>query len=439
MYVLCFNIMFRIVTVILICFSVISVGANPLVKNDVREDSLPFFQRFSFHTNALDWLLATPGVGVELDLSGTPRIRYSVLLQGKYNWNTRHTVSPRFVYNIGAVKVEARKYWRTGGKWEGHRFRPFSRYEQMDSLRPSFSVARDTTVSLPRWGVAMLRRNVISGRTFESPRTYRAYYVGVYAGYEKFTYAFGRKGYQGDSYNFGFSGGWSTPLYFFKGGHSLDLDLGMSVGAKMLAYDKFGYEEETGCYVAGQTKGRHFLPYPMVQEISLGLVFRLRSIKHKVQGGAELYELWEDSVYIPRRFKRERKRARNWELRDSTFKAHELERSMERKKRDSLREDRLRADSMEYVLKGLKAEQARIEEARNDSLELQEAEAGIEAKKAQKAARKKEKDEAKALKKKRKEEERQKARLEKQMKKKAEREQKEKEDKEKAKGKEDEE
>ena len=81
-----------------------------------------------------------------------------------------------------------------------------------------------------------------------NPRVWRAYYVGVYAGYEKYTISLGRKGKQGDSYNFGFTGGWSVPLYPFKDGRSVDLDLGLAVGAKMTAYDKFGYDEEYGCY-----------------------------------------------------------------------------------------------------------------------------------------------------------------------------------------------
>ena len=360
----------------------------------------------------------TPNAGVEFDLGRTSRTHYSILLKGRYNWNTHHTVQPRWIYNVGSVRLEARKYWRTGGKWEGHRFRPYSRYTVQDSLKDAFSMGRDTTVSWPRWGFAMLRRNVISGRTYSNPRTYRAYYVGVYADYEKFTYGFGRKGYQGDSYNFGFSGGWSIPLYYLKGGHSIDLDLGVSVGAKMMAYDKFGYEEETGCYVHEQTKSRHFLPYPMVQEISLGLVFRLNSIKHKVQGGADRYEVWNDSV-IARRNRREKKRARNWELRDSTFKAVAAERALEKQKRDSLRNDRIMADSLEQALKSLKAEQRRAEKLREDSLEKVKAGAEEDAK----AARKKAKAEAKALKKKRKEEEREKARQAKEAKEKKEDEQ----------------
>ena len=120
--------MLRIVIILLLWCPAISLFAMPSrTYGDGDVDTLSFGQRFSFHTNALDWLLTTPNVGVEFDLGRTSRTHYSILLKGRYNWNTHHTTPPRWIYNIGAVSVEARKYWRTGGKWEGHRFRPFSR------------------------------------------------------------------------------------------------------------------------------------------------------------------------------------------------------------------------------------------------------------------------------------------------------------------------
>lgn len=207
-------------------------------------------------TNAVDWVVATPNLGVEFDLAGNEKTRFSILMNGKYNWNTHHSIQPRIVYNVAAGNVEFRKYWRTGGSIRG----AMERYTKEN---------RDTTISLPLWGFRRFRRNVLSGRTFMNPRVWRAYYVGVYAGYEKYTISLGRKGKQGDSYNFGFTGGWSVPLYPFKDGRSVDLDLGLAVGAKMTAYDKFGYDEEYGCYTYQGSKGRHIVPFPVVQDLSL--------------------------------------------------------------------------------------------------------------------------------------------------------------------------
>ena len=70
-------------------------------------------------TNAVDWIVATPNLGVEFDLAGNEKTRFSILMNGKYNWNTHHSIQPRIVYNVAAGSVEARKYWRTGGSIRG--------------------------------------------------------------------------------------------------------------------------------------------------------------------------------------------------------------------------------------------------------------------------------------------------------------------------------
>lgn len=301
------------------------------------EDSLGFFKRLSFSTNAIDWMLATPGLAVELDMSGSTQTRYSILLNGKYNWNTSHSVSPRLVYNMASFSVEGRKYWRTGGVMRN----PETRYTREN---------RDTTISLPRWGFQRFRRNVLSGRTFTDPRTWRAYYIGIYVGYEKFTFSTGGEGKQGDSFNFGLSGGWSMPLYPFRNGRSLDLDLGFSLGTKYVAYDSFKYNEEFGCYVYSGPEKRHFVPYPVLQEIRLAFVFRFRSIGRKVKGGAERYQTWRLKQQTLRA-ERERIRGRNWEMRDSMLKVRHQEKVYEQEHKDSLRRVQILNDSLESLTK----------------------------------------------------------------------------------------
>lgn len=301
--------------------------------------SLPFMKRFSIRTNAVDWMMVTPNLGLELDLSGTPKTHYSVLVNGKWNWNTSHTVAPRFIYNVAAGTVEARKYWRTGGKWAGHALQPFSfkTSEELYEKEISGKVGRDTTVSLPRWAFQVFRRNVLSGRTFREARTWRAYYAGVYAGYEKYTIAFGRKGKQGDSYNFGFTGGWSVPLYFFRDGRSVDLDLGLALGAKMTQYDEFSYEEETGCYAYEGTRSRHIVPYPVIQDLHVSLIFRFRSIGKKVKGGFERYEKWYNEVYEKKKYIRDTTRNSNW------YKAYGARMAkLKEQERDSLHNDSIK-------------------------------------------------------------------------------------------------
>lgn len=367
----------RIGIVLASLFLSFEVSAQAL--DAAKDDTLSFFKRFSFHTNVVDWVLQTPNIGLEFNFSGSPTSRFSILVDGKYNWNTYHSVQPRIVYNIAAVRVEARKYWRTGSGI--YKFKKFSRFTDKDSIKtkldngkdsiipkkPKGYEGKDTTVSAPRWFIKRIRRNVFSGRTFRNARMYRAYYGGLYAGYEKYTYSLGRSGIQGDSYNFGISGGYSIPLYFFRNGHSLDLDLGLALGMKMMEYDKFDYEEETGCYAYTETKGRHFLPYPVLQDIRVGFVFRFRSIKDRVQGGAERYKLWEDSVYEVRLAKRRKKMEYNRDMRDSIYRVREALRQREIKKRDSLRLDRQMQDSIEDAQREMRRNERKKKKAAEKS------------------------------------------------------------------------
>lgn len=266
----------RLLALFILMLSISNLLASE--KNDTIDDK-SFIRRFSIHTNALNWFLTVPNIGVEYDFLNSSENRFSVLLQGMYNWNTSHTVKPRYVLNVSNVSLEFRKYWRTGGTARG----AFSKYE-----------TRDTTISRMRWFFKKFRRNVLSGRTLSNPRTWRAYYIGLYAGYDQYSLACFGKGIQGKGINLGISGGWSIPLYILKNGHSLDLDLGLTVGAKATRYDRYHYIDETGCYEYTGTEAFHVTPYPVIHQIRIGLAYRFRSISRKVQGGPERYDKWDN-------------------------------------------------------------------------------------------------------------------------------------------------
>lgn len=324
------------------CCLPLSLLAQNQLQSKEKNDTIPFMKRWSIFTNTVDWVLATPNLGVEMDLSGSPETHYSILLNGKYNWNTYHSIQPRLVYNVAAGQIEFRKYWRTGGAHGT----PEKRY-----------TSPDTTIAYPLWLFRRFRRNVLSGRTYTNPRTWRAYYLGIYAGYEKYTINLGHEGKQGDSYNFGLTGGWSIPLYPFKNGRSVDLDLGLAIGAKLTAYDKFGYDEEFGCYTFQGRKERHFVPYPVIQDIHLSFVFRFRTIGKKVQGGDLRYQKW-DEMQEEKLQKRTEILQRNWAIRDSMYKVRQAADKAEEFTRDSLRKAKAFNDSIMQ----LKKEQAKEKE-----------------------------------------------------------------------------
>ena len=312
-----------------VCFLMIS--GCILAQAPAKGDSLSWKNRVSFHTNVVEWVMTTPNATVEWDLSPHTSNRFSVLLGGYYNWNTSHSINPRVVYNVGGVMVEGRKYWRTS---DAEKKLGGSREEDESWFQWKFGKAnRDTTLSWPVSVFRKIRRNTLSGQTMRNPRTWRAYYIGAYAGWEKFTWCLGRDGRQGDSYNAGLTAGWSIPLYGFKRGF-LDLDLGCAVGLRISEYDTFRYIEDGSCYSYTGHKARHVVPYPVIQDLRVSLVYRFRSIREKVQGGRERYKRKieiQDSLTVVRRQTQEREDIRRETMRDSIAAAKAIQ-----EKKDSL-------------------------------------------------------------------------------------------------------
>ena len=343
----------RIVLYMMLCCSFVaeSLYSQKISSGDKKADMLPIWERFSFHTNVVDWAILTPNLGVEWELSGSSENRFSILLNGKYNWNTKNTVNPRTVYNLSGISVEGRRYWRTSG-----------------SARKIEK--RDTTLSIASGIFMKMRRNLFSGRVCESPRDWRAYYLGLYLSMDNYTIAFGKEGKQGQSYNIGVSSGWSIPLYPLKNGHCLDLDLGCTLVAKFTEYNKFRYKEDDGCYVYAGTRKAHFVPFPVVQNIHVSLVYRFRSISTKVKGGEIRYEEWEKRQ--AEKQKRRRDRIDSLFLKQDSIQRILLERKeLKRKKqeieqmqKDSIRQIKLIQDSLAFL------EKKELKRLKKDSLKF---------------------------------------------------------------------
>lgn len=253
------------------------------VKDTGDSIRAPFFRMLSLHTNAVDWFLATPNATLEIDLSPYHRTRYSVLLTGKVNPATRsHTINPRWVYNVTSIKGEFRRYWRTGSietAWD------------LENVRLD-SVERDTTLwgPLSRW--SYFRRKYLSGHYKKHPRPWRAYYLGFYGAYNKFSLSIEGKGKQGSAMSLGLSAGWSIPLYKHLDGSGWDLDIGASAGVMMPKYDEYEYNRESGCYAF--TKKVDGKPTLMPQELRISLAYRFRSIDSKAMYGSKRFALREE-------------------------------------------------------------------------------------------------------------------------------------------------
>ncbi len=284
-----------------------------------------FGKRFSLHANTFEWALTVPNIGVEFDLDETKMNNRSVLLFGKYNPNTKHDIKPRFVFNIGAVRAEFRKYWRTGKVSYNYYH---SDYELLHIVKPDTLFREVTTVNefgqeeyhwepyfspkdslkIGKYNGDSYRhmmynryhniRRIISGRTINNARNWRAYYAGAFLGYDRYSYCWGKHGEQGHILAVGATGGWSIPLmassYPREGG--LDLDLGVNVGLPFAKWDgykyvgkdvpDYGIEGTRDPYyqrVADKSSDKWKLnPKYILQDVHISLVYRFRSIGKKV-------------------------------------------------------------------------------------------------------------------------------------------------------------
>lgn len=294
-----------------------------------RQDK--FIKRVSIHTNVVDWATLVPNIGLEIDLKDSPRNNYSVSIFGKYNGNSTHG---SLVYNVAAIRVEGRKYWRTGkfgrGKNSQSKLYVMPEFKEdtlagssyrLDSLgRKAKKVGvklsdyyvdynqeqKDSVDQLNQIDSLGLRknslrnwiyntynkvsRNVTSARAYDNPRNWRAYYLGVWAGFDDWNVSLTGNGKRGQGLGLGILGGYTLPLipqkYPREG--SLDLDLGIAIGVKGVKYDAY-------TYVASNADGQRYVddpsrsqtswkivPYPVIQDIHVSLVWRFRGIKHKV-------------------------------------------------------------------------------------------------------------------------------------------------------------
>ena len=194
---------------------------------------LAFKERWAFKVNTVDWALMMPNVGVEFDLSGSPMGHYALGASVRYNGKPHVDSDQRFDFQIFDAKVELRRYWH-----------------------PSLQ----------------MRPNQKS-----KPKFWRTYYWGVYAGYTDYT-LYLSKGFQGSGVNVGASFGCEVSLLSFKHG-GLYLDLGLSAGGQYGKYDKSEMDGDVRKITKSEDWG--VIPFPLLQEVRVGLVYRFKSARNK--------------------------------------------------------------------------------------------------------------------------------------------------------------
>lgn len=238
------------------CISFLATEASAQgSKSEARNDTLKLSERFSYRTNSLGWLLLCPNVGVEFDLRAGDYNKWTIGADILYNWNTSETSVNPYVYDLGQITLEGRKYYRTK-RGIAH---------------------RDTTQ-----GAFLSWFKYLTRLERKKARTWRAYYWGVYASATKYSFKFSEVGRQGFAYSAGVSFGYGIPLYVMGKG-TLDLEVGGRLGVVMTKYDAYTADFESNCYplLPEKSKDMHVVPFPLLTDFHVSLVYRIKSIRSK--------------------------------------------------------------------------------------------------------------------------------------------------------------
>lgn len=223
------------------------IGKAQIFESRTGVDTLTFAERISLRTNAVDWTLLTPNLGVEFDVKSTNWNRWAVGLTLKTKWNTPATFKNRVFYNITEVRADFRNYWRT---------------RQINNKVPAHTGFIDSLFSCRR-------------RVVKRPKT--TYYRGAYMSFSDFSIKFGREGHQGKALSAGITYGIIKPLYAFRTGNTLDLDLGFAAGFVAVNSEKFTYNRADNCYTRTKQGSWKVVPFPMPTAARVGFVYRFGS------------------------------------------------------------------------------------------------------------------------------------------------------------------
>lgn len=235
----------RYILIIAVLFP--QIGKAQIFESKTGVDTLTFAERISLRTNAVDWTLLTPNLGVEFDVKSTNWNRWAVGLTLKTKWNTPATFKNRVFYNITEVRADFRNYWRT---------------RQINNKVPAHTGFIDRLFSC--------RRHVV-----KHPKT--TYYRGAYMSFSDFSIKFGREGHQGKALSAGITYGIIKPLYAFRTGNTLDLDLGFDAGFVAVNSEKFIYNRADNCYTRTKQGSWKVVPFPMPTAARVGFVYRFGS------------------------------------------------------------------------------------------------------------------------------------------------------------------
>ncbi len=234
-----------------------------IMETKTGVDTLKFAERLSVRTNAVDWMLLTPNIGIEFDILNKNWNRWAVGLSIKSNWRSSHTFKPGMVYNIIGITGEIRNYWRP---------------RQIDLERGLRTDKSENAVPHitkdPQNEHITLIDKLFSFRRKRIKHYRTTYYRGLYGSINKYSIKLGREGKEGTALVGGITYGIVKPLYIYNNGNSIDFEAGFNAGLVVTNYHSYVHNTLTDCYENTDYKKWFIVPYPVISEVRVGLIYR---------------------------------------------------------------------------------------------------------------------------------------------------------------------
>lgn len=240
------------------------------VKAQVVDDTMHVIyakqaDRLAIRTNPITWTLQCPNIGFEYAVRPENWNRWTVGLNVMGRWKGSNTFVPSTVFNLNEIRFDFKNYWRERFvRGEGVHALEGNTDPHVKWIDKLFSLRRKNFYNEadPKHSYPYLKHPAI------------VFYRGIYGSFDKYSVKFGDMGYQGTAFSIGGTYGIIRTLHEYQRGGRLDLDLGLSAGWIYLAKcQEYSLNHVTNSYVKEANKDGKFIPFPVVTDLRLGLIY----------------------------------------------------------------------------------------------------------------------------------------------------------------------
>ena len=190
---------------------------------DNKLDTLTMGERISLRTNMIDWFALTPNIGLELTLGNMNWNHWTVGVSGRWNPSTKTLGTSYNVYDLTDVRLDLRRYQHGRG-------------------------------------------------------SRRSFFLGIYGTYGSHNVKFSENGFNGTHIATGLSVGTIAPLYSYRNGSSLDLEVALSAGVMFAKHEE--YTRENDSYVTVKPAEQFKVSFDMWPYIAANDVLRVSLVYH---------------------------------------------------------------------------------------------------------------------------------------------------------------